>query len=203
MAACKLCSLDPRTVEEAFASGANDRAIARQFNISAMSVGRHRRLHLLRVAQDRVTLLTKDREARAERQAIAAAAASDAPPPSAVIEAMLGLQAQAKKLDSIEQRLERMAVMSEQEKSASSVAQLSAQQLRSVEVGARLGQVGGYAAPRNVGPGGGDGTRFSIVINLAPGKQINIAAVATPQHPGANEIEGEIAHELDGSGDPV
>jgi hypothetical protein len=39
MAACKLCSLDPRTVEAAFASGANDRAIARQFNISAMSVG--------------------------------------------------------------------------------------------------------------------------------------------------------------------
>jgi hypothetical protein len=68
MAACKLCSLDPQTVEAAFASGANDRAIARQFKISAMSVGRHRRLHLLRIARDRVTLLNKDREARPQRQ---------------------------------------------------------------------------------------------------------------------------------------
>jgi hypothetical protein len=36
MAACKLCSLDLRTVGVAFVS---DRAIARQFNVSAMSSG--------------------------------------------------------------------------------------------------------------------------------------------------------------------
>jgi hypothetical protein len=178
MAACKLCSLDPRTVEAAFASGANDRAIARRFNVSAMSVGRHRRLHLLRVAQDRVTLLTKDREARAERQELTAAAASDTPSTQALIEATIGLRRQMEKLVEVEERLTRVATRAEKDGAHGAVAQVAGAQLRSLEYGSRLAGHPGFS-PRAGDAATADAPRFSITIVL-DGKETKISTAATP-----------------------
>jgi hypothetical protein len=175
--------------------GVADREVARRLGADKSAVNRHRRFHLERPNLDRASIIEKDREAREERRMLAQAAQLDAPSPSAVIEAMLGLQAQAKKLDSIEQRLERMATMSEQEKSASSVAQLASQQLRSVEVGSRLAGTGGYAQPRTVGPGGSEGSKFSITIMLGNGKDVSINATPVPQ---SAVVEGEISEESEG-----
>jgi hypothetical protein len=192
---CLICSrADRPLIEGAIDAGASDYRIAREFGIERTAVTRHRSRHMVRVEEDRLAILGRDRSARAERRAIAAAAASDEPPVSMLVESLLGLKAQAKKLDSIEQRLERMAVMSEQEKSASSVAQLSAQQLRSVEVGSRLAQTGGYAAPRNVGPSG-EGSKFSITIVLGDGRDVKINATPVPQ---PAVVEGEISEESEG-----
>jgi hypothetical protein len=188
IAACKLCSLDPQTVETAFASGASDRAIAKRFNISAMSVGRHRRLHLLRVAQDRVTLLTKDREARAERQELTAAAASDTPSTQAMIEATIGLRRQMEKLVEVEERLSRVATKAEKDRAHGAVAQVAGAQLRSLEYGSRLAGHPGFT-PRAIGGGGETGERFSIVINLGPEQTVSINATPMPQP--AQVIEGE------------
>jgi hypothetical protein len=195
MASCKLCSLDPRTVEAAFASGANDRAIARLFNVSAMSVGRHRRLHLLRVAQDRVTLLTKDREARAERQELAAAAASDAPSTAALIEATIGLRRQMEKLVEVEQRLTRVAMRAEKDGAHSAVAQVAGAQLRSLEYGSRLAGHPSFV-PRAADAGGGANVQpFSITIVL-DGRETKITAAPVI------EQEADRRHEEDGWGQP-
>jgi hypothetical protein len=199
---CKLCvHPDQAAISEAFAAGLPDRAIGARFGVSHMSAYRHRVQHVVKPAKDQLALLEKDRTARERRKELAAAAASDTPSTQAIVEAALGIRAQVGKLAAIEARLSRVAAKAEADDAPQHVAQLASQQLRSVEVGARLGQVGGYAAPRNVGPGGGDGTRFSITINLAPDRQINIAAIATPQDLGANEIDGEVP-DTD-SGDPI
>jgi hypothetical protein len=192
MAACKLCSLDPQTVETAFASGASDRAIAKRFNISAMSVGRHRRLHLLPVAQDRVTLLTKDREARAERQELTAAAASDTPSTQTLVEATIGLRRQMEKLVEVEERLTRVATRAEKDGAHGAVAQVAGAQLRSLEYGSRLAGHPSFV-PRAADAGGGvaGAQPFSIVIQLGD-RDVSIeAAPVTQLQP--TVVEGEIA----------
>ncbi len=75
------------------------------------------------------------------------------------------------------------AVAAEAGKSANGVAQLSAQQLRSVEVGAKLAGVGGYAPARATPEGGG--ATFSVTINL--GDQSRSITVAVPRQ--ADEVE--------------
>jgi hypothetical protein len=142
---CRVCTHpDHTTIDALLLSGVPDLRVAKQFGIETVSVGRHRRNHILRPTQDRMRLLSINREERDERQRLAAAVASDAPSTQALVEATLGLRAQMTKLTNIEQRLERMASSAERSGAAASVAQLSSQQLRGVEVGARLGSVGGY-----------------------------------------------------------
>jgi len=63
------------------------------------------------------------------------------------------LKAQAEKLERIESRLERMAAVAEAGGSANAVSQLAGQQIRAVEVGAKLAGVGGYAPSRPAGDG--------------------------------------------------
>lgn len=175
---CKLCCLEQPVVEAAFASGVSDRAIARRFNVSAMSVGRHRKLHLLKVAQDRVTLLAKDSAARQQRQELAAAAASDTPSTQALIEATLGLRRQMEKLTSIEERLERMATFAEGAGSPTGVAALAAQQFRGIETGARLAGIGGFAPAAQAGAPPRAGPVFSITMVFpSAGRQETISVV--------------------------
>jgi len=113
--------------------------------MSEMAVFRHRRAHVLTPAQHRSAVIQKDREARQKRQERATAASSNAPDTQTLVESVLGLRAQTEKLAAIEQRLERMSALAEAGASAQGVAQLTAQSLRSIEVGSRLAGVGGYA----------------------------------------------------------
>jgi hypothetical protein len=147
---CIVCSHPSRQAIDALIdTGASDYEIGRRFSIERVSVGRHRREHVIKPAQDRLAILAKGTAERRERQELAAAAASDTPSIEALIEATLGLRRQMEKLTSIEQRLERMATLAEGAGSSAGVAALAAQQFRGIETGARLAGIGGYAPPRS------------------------------------------------------
>jgi hypothetical protein len=173
---CIVCSrTDRRSIDALIATGASDYEVGRQFGIERVSVGRHRRQHVIKPAQDRLAILAKDADARRERQELAAAAASDTPSTQALVEATLGLRRQVEKLSAVEERLERMATLAEGAGSSVGVAQLAAQQFRGIETGARLASTGGYAPPRSAGATG-EARTFSIVIQFgnAPSETINL-----------------------------
>ena len=164
---CKVCNHPKRrAIEEMILSGRSDYDVARQFATDRTGVGRHRRDHIIKPAQDRLNIISKGTPEVRERQQLAAAAASGTPSTTAMVEAALGLQAQVKKLEVIEGRLERMASAAEQSGSPSGVAVLSAQALRGVEVGSRLAGVGAYA-PQRTPDQAGAGASFSVQIVFA------------------------------------
>jgi hypothetical protein len=161
------------------AAGATDQAIADKLGgMSRMAVARHRQNHVIKPAQDRLALISKGAGPRQERQQLAEAAAADAPSPQAFADAFLGLKAQAEKLAVIEARLERMQAFAEAGKSSNAVAQLSAQQLRAVEVGAKLSGAGGYAPSKPAEAGGG--TVFAINFIFSNGHRERLAALVGP-----------------------
>jgi predicted transcriptional regulator len=153
-----------RIAAELLAEGATDQTVAARLGVNRMAVSRHRHNHVIKPAQDRLAIVSKGAVPRHERRQLAAAAASDAPSPKDYAEAFFGLKAQAEKLSRIEERLERMAALAEGGKSANAVAQLAAQQLRGVEVGARLVGTGGYAPGKD--PAERATTPFSVNIYL-------------------------------------
>ncbi len=180
---CLICSDNTKLqlAADMVNAGASDQAIAdRLGSLSRMAVRRHRENHIAAPLQHRLAIAAKGSEHVRERQALAQAAAADAPSPQQFADAVLGLRAQAEKLERIEGRLERMATIAEAGGSHSGVAALAGQQIRSVEVGARLAGVGGYA-PRAVGEGTVQ-QPVSITINFAgEGESITIAPVTTFQ----------------------
>jgi hypothetical protein len=195
---CKLCHHPERkAVETAFASGRTDREIGRRFGVSHMAALRHRRDHLVKPLLAAVATLDRG---RAERQL----ATDGAPDPVANVIASLNLAAQANKLATIESRLERMSHAAEASGSAAGVAALSAQALRSVEVGSRLASTGGYAAPRTVGQPG-EGRTFSIEIVFAStGKREEITLIETgPVRDASEADDGAEDGVMDGVADEV
>jgi hypothetical protein len=134
------------------------------FDISAMAVNRHRRRHILGPLQAAAAALDKGRAIRQQRtQQLAAIGQGD---PAAIVTAVLGMQAQVEKMQRIEARLERVADAAEQGGSPSGVAAIAGQQLRGVEVGARLAGIPAFV-PRREDPG--TPAVFSLVINI-PGE---------------------------------
>ncbi len=173
------------------AAGATDQAIADKLGgMSRMAVARHRQNHVIKPAQDRLALISKGAGPRQERQQLAEAAAADAPSPQAFADAFLGLKAQAEKLTAIEARLERMQAVAEAGKSPSAVAQLSAQQLRAIEVGAKLSGAGGYAPAKSADASGG--TVFAINFIFSNGRRERFEALIGPTQE-VPVIEGEVA----------
>jgi hypothetical protein len=169
---CSICSNPAKSQQaaEMLAAGATDQAIADKLGgMSRMAVARHRQNHVIKPAQDRLALISKGAGPRQERQQLAEAAAADAPSPQAFADAFLGLKAQAEKLAAIEARLERMQTVAEAGKSANAVAQLSAQQLRAVEVGSKLSGAGGYAPTKPAEAGGG--TVFAVNFIFSNGRR--------------------------------
>ncbi len=167
---CEICR-DPAKLGAAatmLAEGASDAAIAAALGVGRMSVNRHKVGHVIKPLQDQLAIVAKGAAPRQERQELAQAAAADTPTPQAFADAVLGLKAQAEKLERIESRLERMAAAAEAGGSANSVAQLTAQQLRGIEVGAKLASVGGYAPARLAGDGGA-AAPVQISINFSGG----------------------------------
>jgi len=177
---CTICC-DPRKSKlaaEMVAAGASDQAIADRIGgISRVSVLRHRRNHIARPMQNCLALVTKGAGPRHEREQLAAAVASGTPTPQEFADAVLGLRAQAEKLQRIEARLERMAEIAEKSGSPNGVAVVVSQQLRGVEVGAKLAGVGGYAPQKT--PGTGAAAAFSLTINLPEGHSATITAPGT------------------------
>jgi hypothetical protein len=149
--------------------------------------------------QDRLRIINKNADALQERRQLAQAAASDAPSTHALVEATLGLRRQVEKLGAIEARLARMSDAAEQAGAAAAVAQLSAQQYRGIETGARLAGLRGFTpAP----PAGQAGERqvFSISIHFAGSGQTEEINILNTGQAGGQETDGhEDAHMVDGT----
>jgi hypothetical protein len=160
---------------------ATDRDIEQRYGIARSSVSRHRLRHMLRLEQDRVAVLERDRKAREQRAELAKAAGSDEVPVSVLVEALLGTRAQALKIKHIEERLERVAAVAEADKVPQHVAAVSGQQLRAVEVGSRLAGNPNFVPRAETSGGGLGGQRFSIQIILGDGRDVSITATPTPQ----------------------
>lgn len=111
---------------------AADRRDVGPANVERVGVGRHRRRHVIKPAPDRLAIITKGTPAQKEREQLARAT-------EAIVAASIDLQAQVKKLEAIEARLERMSAVAEMGQAPASVAQLAGQQLRAIETGSRLG----------------------------------------------------------------
>jgi hypothetical protein len=168
---CKLCTdPDQPAVMIALASGATDRAIGRQFGITHMSVGRHRREHVVRPMQAAATALDKGRGVRERRdQLLEAAEAGD---PSAFV-ALAGIVADLRR---VHERLERTADAAEHDNQRLTVSALSAQQLRAAEVRAKIGGVGGFAPARAADQAAASQV-FSVNILFSTGETVSINTV--------------------------
>jgi hypothetical protein len=145
---CIVCThRDRRSIDALIATGASDYEVGRQFRIERVSVGRHRRGHLLKPLADKLRILEKDSPAREERRAIAEAAASDNPPLEQLVQAATGTRALLRKLDEIEMRLDRMSDKAEQGGQPTAVAALAGQQFKGLEFAAKLGGHPGFRPP--------------------------------------------------------
>ncbi len=189
---CRICS-HPGWFEQAgvwASEGLSDREVARRLGVDKSLVTRHRQRHVITPLKHRLAIAGKGDAPRRERQQLAAAAASDAPTPAQFVEAFFGLKAQAEKLQRIEDRLERVAVLAEESASPNAVAQVAAQQLRSVEVGARVAGVGGYATARAIDQPLA-GQKFSInIIFASTGETVSITTPVQASAP-VSVIDGE------------
>jgi hypothetical protein len=126
-------------------SGVPDLALTRQYGVPQSSVQRHRTLHLLKVARNRLAILAKSGEEERKRRELAkAAAAPDEPPIQQLIEARVGTRALLRKKAVIDARLERMSARAEEAGSPTGVAALAGQQLRGLEFDAKLGGHHGF-----------------------------------------------------------
>ena len=192
---CIICSsIDKsRIAAEMIAAGAPDQAIADRIGgIHRMAVSRHRRLHVAKPLQDQLALVEKGATQSQERQQLAKAAAADAPSPQQFADAVLGLKAQAEKLTRIEDRLERMAAIAEQNGSPNGVATIAGQQLRGVEVGAKLAGVGGYAPQK--AQGAERGQPFVINFMFSGGRTESLAFGAPVDRAGLIDGGAEQGH---------
>lgn len=186
---CRICS-DPSWSEQAghwALNGVSDREVARRLGIDKSLVTRHRQRHVIAPLQHRLAIAGKGDVPRQEREELAAAASSSAPSTKAVVAAAIGLQAQVKKLEVIEGRLERMATVAEAGQSPTSVATLAAQQLRGVEVGSRLAGIGSYA-PQRASDHIAAGTRFEVSIVFSGANRTETISVASAP-PAINSVD--------------
>jgi hypothetical protein len=169
---CLLCSDSTltRRAAEMIAAGASDQAVAAALGTaSRASVQRHRQNHLVAPARALAEAAGKGRDAREQRAEVLAAA--EAGDPSAFV-ALAGIVADLRK---VHERLERTAGAAEQDNQRLAVSSLSAQQLRATEVRAKIGGVGGYAAPKV--REGGEGVLFNFNINFSGGRTEAITTV--------------------------
>ncbi len=74
--------------------------------------------------------------------------------------------------------------------SPNAVAQVAAQQLRSVEVGAKVAGLGGYA-PARAADQATVGTTFSVTIQFSDGTVERITPIDEPAHPPTIDAESD------------
>jgi hypothetical protein len=171
------------------ASGVSDYEVGRLFDVERVSVGRHRRRHLIKPLQDRLAILAKDSEEKRQRQELADAAASDMPSTLALVEATLGLRHQIEKLAAIEARLERMSATAEQAGASAAVAQLASQQYRGIETGSRLAGLPGFTQPTQAAGQSSSPRVFSVNIIFSNGRREEIN-ILKDHGPAESEADG-------------
>jgi len=140
------------------ATGASDQTIADALGVGRMSVQRHRTVHVVAPAKAIVQAAGKDRDVREQRAEVLAAAEAGDPL------AFVALGSIVADLRRVQERLERTADAAEQDNQRLAVSALSSQQLRTAEVRAKIGGVGGYAPAK--AQEGGAAPAFSLTIVL-------------------------------------
>jgi hypothetical protein len=173
---CKLCvNPDQVAVRTALASGATDRAIGRQFGITHVSVGRHRREHLVKPMQAAATALDRGRAVRQQREEQLAAVERGDPL------SIFKLDAIASDISRIAQRLDGSAGEAAAAGQHGGHAALAGQLLRQAELRARLG---GHDRPA---PIEGHGAMFSVTIQFSTGQAERISVPVATIDGGATE----------------
>jgi hypothetical protein len=180
---CSICSRPDKAQIEELILTVSDHEVARRTGLAQSSVDRHRRLHMLKVAEDRRTIIERDRAARGERQLLARGAASGAPTTDELVQATIGLRKQMEKLTDVERRLSRVADVAENEKHFSGVAALAGQQISALRYGSQLGGDRNFVPRTHEGQGAGGGGKFSIVIQLGT-QEVKIAASVPTRNAG-------------------
>jgi hypothetical protein len=160
-----------RRVAELVGSGASDGAIAASLGCHRLTILRHRQNHIVAPARALMEAANKGRDAQVQRQEIEAAAEAGDPA------AWLGLTAVVADLKKVNARLERTAEAAEAGGRELAVASLSSQQLKAVEVRAKMGNVGSYGQRQREG---GDFRPFVLQINFGDGRTDRIEGV--PEH---------------------
>jgi hypothetical protein len=175
---CKVCfsSRMTKRAAELIALGLSDQAVADQLGLAGsagrMVINRHRRNHIEAPARAMAEAASKGRKAVKEREQLVAAAEAGDPA------TFLALAEIVETLRQVQGRLERTADAAEADKQRLAVASLSGQQLRAAEVRAKLGGVGGYAAPRGEKS---DAPPFVLTIKFSGGRMQRIEGM--PMHP--------------------
>jgi hypothetical protein len=156
------------------AEGATDVAIGKAVGVGRMSATRHRVNCVLAPAKALAEAAGKGREVAEQRAQVMAAAQAGDPM------AFVALQAIVDDLRKVHDRLERQADAADKADERTAVTALSAQQLRAMEVRAKLGGAGGYATPKTADTGG---VPFSLIMNFSGVPPQTITAM--PVEPGA------------------
>jgi hypothetical protein len=151
-------------IEALLEAGWSDTRVAQEFHLVAMSLGRHRRFHVVKPTQDRIAVLAKDGAEQRQRKELAQAAASDTPSIREIVEAAFGLLAQATKITRVEEHLDKGAEIAAAAGSPAGVAAIAGQQLRAIEVGSRLAGLPGFTPVPQVINQAGDREKFSVNI---------------------------------------
>jgi hypothetical protein len=177
---CRVCTHpDHKTIDDLLLSGVPDRHVAKQFGIETVSVGRHRRNHLL--APKIVEALDRRlRQNKIERQAQRAVEAYDKGDSKALALASLSLTAQATKIVEVEGWVKSGVAHAMKTGALNALAPLAGTQLRAVEVGSKLAGTGGYRPP-SVLPQGVEKATVSIeMIFQGAGKTESINLAGRP-----------------------
>jgi hypothetical protein len=182
--ACTLCAYrDQAAVRAAFAAGLSDRAIGRQFGLTHPAVAHHRREHMLKPLTAAVAALDKGVAQRQQRKEQLAAISEGDPTAIAAAIAAFSASRQLGKITAAEARLSRLADKAEASGAVATATQVVGQQLKSVEIGSRIAQTGGYAPPRTPAQPA-EGSRWTIQMvfpNAGKVEEINITTAPTGQ----------------------
>jgi hypothetical protein len=181
---CTLCfHPDQAAVQGAFGDGLSDRRIAKMFHLSHVQVGYHRRRHLLKLTT--APRVPSDNGAvKRQQQKTQLADAQDA---IAAIRARFSLEAQLDKVDGCEGELGRLFNEAKSSGSIAAAVQVVDKQLKAVEVGSKLAQVGGYKQP-HIPPQSDERGRWSITyVFQGAGKFEEIQLAEAPDRRAAEQ----------------
>lgn len=184
---CKLCAHpDQKAVRDALAAGTSDREIGRQFDVSHVSVGRHRRDHVVLPMQAAIGALDKGRTVRAQRDELVQQAQQGDPT------AIFKLDTIAGDLARIAARLDAAADLAAQGEQHTAHAALAGQLLRQVEMRARFGGHDKPATQANAG------AMFNVQIIL--GNTTETISIAAPDD---RHVAADHFGERDSAGPPA
>lgn len=203
---CRICQTAAlaKLVSKLVDQGVADRAIAARTGVSKSAVARHRAAHIVKPLQDKLSILTRDKEERQKRQAVAKVAASpEAPTLEQLIENWFGVRAAAENLHDVQEGLKRTFVRAEGAGMYGVIAPIANAQVRTIESGLRFSGHPNYTGPRGAGEAAGHAAKFAVQIVFQGADRTETITVGGPARAGAmiDSIADDVDHEPDADQD--